>query len=114
MNMRRHDVALEHAMIAWNPLPYGDGRIAIIPHPDNDGWTDHLKLSDTTGACWNYWGEMSNEDRLGRLFMEGWIIVCRDGLDPKAIHEAFMVIPEYRASLNGETMFRDKTGSADQ
>lgn len=31
--------------------------------------------------------------------MEGWWIVLRNGLNPKDVHQAFMVIPEYRELL---------------
>lgn len=99
------DVPLAHAMLAWNPLPYGDGRMVVIPHPDSDHWTDRLKLSDTTCACWTYWGEGTKEKQLTQLFIEAWHIACRDGVRLETIHAALMVIPEYRETLSGETFF---------
>ena len=99
------DVPLKIAMIAWNPKPAGDGRIAVIPHPDEKGWTNRMDLSDTTGACWVQWGTWSNKDRLARLLLEAWSITCRGGLDPRSIHEAFMVITEYRKITEGESFF---------
>lgn len=99
------DIALKDAMIAWNPRSYGDGRIMIIPHPDNDNWTDRLKLSDTTGACWSHWASLTKEDRLTKLYIEAWHIACRDRVLLKDIHEALMAIPEYRATLSGEEFF---------
>jgi hypothetical protein len=99
------DIPLKDAMIAWNPRPRGDGRIVVIPYPDHASWTDRLKLSDTTGACWSHWGTWSPQDRLARLLLEAWCITCRDGLEPRAIHEAFMVIPEYRETVEGESFF---------
>ena len=99
------DVPLARAMLAWNPLPYGDGRMVVIPHPDKDHWTDRLKLSDTTGACWDYWGEGTKQKRLTQLFIEAWHIACRDRVRLETIHAALMVIPEYRETLSGETFF---------
>jgi len=99
------DVPLKHAMVAWNCARSGDPRIAVIPHPDMDGWTDHLKLTSTTGACWTAWEKWTKAQRLAKLYVEVWHIVCRDGVDPKAVHEALLAIPEYRDSLSGETFF---------
>lgn len=106
------DIALKDAMIAWNPRPYGDGRIAVIPHPDEGGWTNLAKLSDTTGACWCYWGSLSKKARLAELYREAWQIACRDGIALPDIHSALSVIPEYRESLRGELFFRTSTGGS--
>lgn len=92
-------------MLAWNPRPYGDGMMAVINHPDERHWTRHLQLSDTTGACWSSWSGATNHRRLLQIFIESWHIVCRDGLDPKMVHEALLVIPEYRATMSGEEFF---------
>lgn len=108
------DVPLAHAMLAWNPLPYGDGRMVVIPHPDKDHWTDRLKLSDTTGACWLYWGEGTKQKQLTQLFIEAWHIACRDRVRLETIHAALMVIPEYRATLSGEPFFWSAPNSGSQ
>lgn len=99
------DVPIKIAMIAWNPVRGGDGRIQIIPHPDDRDWTSFLKLRCTDGACWGYWGKAPKHKQLLKLYIEGWHIVCRDGLSPHAVHAAFMVIPEYRETMSGETFF---------
>lgn len=99
------DISLKNAMVAWNCARSGDARVAVIPHPDKYDWTRHLKLSSTTGACWTVWGKWTTRQRLHKLYIEAWHMVCRDGVPPKAVHEAFMVIPEYRESLSGETFF---------
>ncbi len=108
MNVPSHsfgDIPLKHAMIAWNCARSGDPRIAVIPHPDMDSWTDYLKLTCTTGACWTVWEKWTKAQRLQKLFIEIWHIHCRDGVAPEAIHEALLVIPEYRETLSGETFF---------
>jgi len=91
-----NDIPIKHAMIAWNSKRHGDGRISIIVHPDTANACDRLGLSSTTGACNSGWGRMTNEQRLLNLFVEGWWIVLNNGLNPKDVHAAFMVIPEYR------------------
>lgn len=108
MNAPTHnfgDVPLKHAMLAWNCARSGDPRMAVIPHPDMDGWTNRLKLTSTTGACWTIWGNWTRDQRLTKLYIEAWHIHCRDGVPAKTIHEALLVIPEYRDSLSGETFF---------
>lgn len=109
------DVPLKIAMIGWTPrarfglasLTGIPGKIIIIPkHNDGRDWFRHFGVTDSTGACWVHWPEMTAKERLMRLFIEAWHIVCRDGVSLKDVHEAFMVIPEYRDSLSGETFFK--------
>jgi hypothetical protein len=99
------DVPLLHAMLAWNPARCGDGRIIVIPHPDEDGWTNRLKLSDTTCADWTWWATATKQQRLAKLYIEAWHIACRDGVSIRSIHEALMVIPEYRETMSGDKFF---------
>jgi hypothetical protein len=93
------DIPIKHAMIAWNSKRHGDGRIVVVLHPDRTRMCDKLSLSSTTGACNSGWERMTKEQRLLNLFMEAWWIVLNNGLDPKDVHAAFMVIPEYRELL---------------
>jgi hypothetical protein len=105
------DVPLRHAMIAWNvgkkawnsSGEFGDGRVFVIPHPDKYRLDDRLGLRRTTGACWvEEWKNASPTERLARLMVEAWHIVCRDGVSLKDMHEALLVIPEYRDTLSGD------------
>lgn len=104
----RRDVPLKHAMLLWNrkdDRPYGDGRMEVIEHPEKDTrtWT----LTCSTGACCAEWTQLNTEERLAKLYVEAWHIACRDGVALKTIHEALMVIPEYRETLSGEPFFMD-------
>jgi hypothetical protein len=103
------DIPLKNALIAWNTQwevePWQPGKVVVIPYPDHRDHCSRLKLANTTGACWVQWGEMTNTQRLCKLFIEAWHMVCRDGVEPKTIHEAFSVIPEYRAIWSGEQFF---------
>lgn len=108
------DVPLKIAMIGWTPkgrfgktpLTGTPGKIIIIPKT-NDGrdWFRHFGVTDSTGACWVQWREMTAKERLKKLYIEAWHIIARDGVLPEDVHEALMVIPEYRESLSGETFF---------
>ena len=77
-----------------------------LPWPDKQRLCDYLKLSMTTGACNAGWHDKwTKTERLCQLFIEAWFIVCRDGVSPRDMHDALMVIPEYRDTWNGETLF---------
>jgi hypothetical protein len=81
----------------------GDGRMVVIPYPEEFDWADRLALRSTNGACFPEWVAMSNQERLLKLFFQVWHIAYRDRVPLETIHAALMVIPEYRATLSGET-----------
>jgi hypothetical protein len=104
------DVPLEIAMIGWTPTHHSrvgvPGRVAIIPqNNDRKDYFKWLGVTDSSGAVWSEWGEMDTKQRLMKLYIEAWHMVCRDGISPKTMHQALMVIPEYRDTLSGETFF---------
>ncbi len=41
--------------------------------------------------------------RIARLFIDFQTIVVRDGLDPQAVHKAFLAIDEYRFRIAPDT-----------
>lgn len=91
------DVPIAIAMIAWNWMPpHGDGRIQVIPWPDTKGWCSRLKLSCTTGACFTGWCDLTEHDQLCRVLIESWGIVVRDKLPLESVHDALLMIPEYK------------------
>jgi hypothetical protein len=98
---QRADIPLKIAMLAWNDADYGycngenKGKVIVIPWPDERRLCDLLKVSMTTGACMTAWHEWTKTQRLCNLFIEAWFIVCRDGVSPRDMHDALMVIPEY-------------------
>jgi hypothetical protein len=105
------DVPIKLAMIAWTPMSSRigiPGRIVVIPHLNDDkDWFRHLGLTDSTGACCHYWSKATKQQRILQIYIEAWHIVCRDWLDPKDVHEALTVIPEYRETLSGDSFFAD-------
>jgi len=107
-------VPLERAMIAWTPKRWwktgmlGEpGNIFVIPwpQPTDQNWFQVLGLTDSTGACLTKFQNWTTEARLNFLHYEAWRIVCRDGLDPRAVHNALFCIPEYREAMNNESWF---------
>lgn len=114
------DVSLKMACLAWTPVTryktddffvqnFCRGRIMIIPKlNDNNNWWNYFGVSDSSCAVFYDWQNMTKKERLLNLYIEVWHAICRDGIDPKAAHEACLVIPEYRETLSGEWMFGEK------
>ena len=99
------DVPLEVAMLAWNSQRdnYGGrepGKVMIVSWPDRDHDAD--KLVNSCLAPFSYWSTMSAAERLLQLYIEAFHIVLRDGVSPKAMHAALLVVPEYRESLSDD------------
>lgn len=104
------DVPLKIAMLGWCPthrtLVGVKGRILVIPRRDDRiDWWRYFGVTDSTLACWHKWEGLTKNERLLKLYIEMWHIIARDGLKPEDVHSALMVIPEYRATLSGETFF---------
>ena len=108
------DIPITDAMVCWtpckrlgvNPKVGVPGRIVIIPkRDDGKDWFRYFGVTDSTGATWVSWRKMTKKERLLKLYIEAWHIIARDGLSPKDVHAALTVIPEYRDSLSGETLF---------
>lgn len=96
------DIPLAHAMVAWTPKRdssqhFRPGAIQIIEHPDERDSCQRLGLSCALAACCYPWGGMDTAWQLKELLAIGWLVIFDDGLDPQAVHQAFLVIPEYRA-----------------
>lgn len=104
------DIPLKNAMLAWNPPAWKregvvPGLVMVIPYDHPAAPEDHLKLIMTAGAAYSYWHTCTKTQRLLSLYIEAWHIVCRDGIDPRAMHQALMVIPEYRETLSEDFRF---------
>lgn len=100
---KSNDILLEEAMLVWSrmdhDLRYGETtRVRVIRHPDEYNEQGHLRYS--TGACWAYWRGLDQAARIHRLMIDAWHIVVQDGLPPADVHNALLVIPEYRHLLS--------------
>ena len=97
----------------WHPAwltkrPVPDPLVKCGPHPDRHGWSKPYPMSD--GACGHWpegggdvddkgWREVSDDERLLRLFVMFAIMITRDGVPPAEVHKAFLEIDEYREAL---------------
>lgn len=108
------DIPLKVAALAWTPNRGNHssigaiGRIMIIPKlNERSDWWRHFGVTDSTCAVFCEWQNWTKQKRLLKLYIEVWHAICRDGIDPKAAHEACLVIPEYRDTLSGEWFFNE-------
>lgn len=102
------DVPLQNAMIIWNGTrdceenyPLG---VAVVPHPERRE-SEKWNLLNSCCASFCEWKTWTTSQQLLQLYVEAWHIVCRDGITPEMMHNALMVVPEYRETLSGEKFF---------
>ena len=95
------------AIIAWTPVrwaalrPETAGQIAVLAAPDPEGAAKRFMMR--AGASSSALQGLSEEARIARLFIDFQTIVVRDGLDPQAVHRAFLAIDEYRFRIAPDT-----------
>lgn len=76
------------------------GRCAVTDIREKEGWSRELLKSD--GAVWAHWREFTDEQRIRALLSIFHMLVVRDNVHPRVVHEAFWEIPEYRNSAIAE------------
>lgn len=79
-------------MICWNP---NSDQVSLIPWPDNADMQDRLSLSMSWGACNLFLHDLSFEVRKCEVFIKAMHLIVRDGVNPDAVHKAFLGIEEY-------------------
>ena len=99
----RKDIPLECAVLEWFPVIYES-----IPENKRGyvrvywlGKDAPLRLSFTAGAVHKS-GRWDKGSRIATLYIEAWHAIIRDGINPKEMHKALMVIPEYRDTLSAD------------
>jgi len=101
-------IKAENAMVAWNPRWLNDGSdrelgdARVGTHPDNGKLKD-LALWFAPKHCPPQAPYKEEQVRhaymmLG-LMLNAWSMVCRDGLNPKDVHDALSGIEDYLAIL---------------
>ena len=95
------------AIIAWTPARWAElrpdtaGQVAVVPVPDPDGATKRFMMRSGAGS--SALQALTAEARIARLFIDFQTLVVRDGLDPQAVHRAFLAIDEYRFRIAPDT-----------
>lgn len=87
-----NNIPCRRARIFWNTR--GDVLVAEI----GDG-KDYMEYAKSAGACFGFWQETETDEMFFRLAQQVANLAIVEGVEPAKIHEAFRVIPEYRAIL---------------
>lgn len=90
---REGDVPLGKAMIIWDDDM--SPRIKVVRNGRDD-----QRYSSSYGACNSDWNNADAIGQLLRLFsrIPEWTLL--DGIDPREVHDALWVIPEYRRAID--------------
>jgi len=99
------DIPLENALIAWDMKT---GEVLVGQHPEQpSSKTRRLPMS---WGCFKWhprcMGSKPAHWHLRHLFAFFVQLTTCAGIDPRVLHEALLVIPEYRKAVNGY-MFYD-------
>lgn len=95
------------AIIAWTPARWAElrpdtaGQVAVVPVPDPEGAAKRFLMRSGAGSSALH--ALTGEARIARLFIDFQTLVVRDGLDPQAVHKAFLAIDEYRFRIAPDT-----------
>lgn len=95
------------AIIVWTPARWAElrpetaGQVAVLPLSEAAGAAKRYMMR--AGASSSALQAMSEEARIARLFIDFQTLVVRDGLDPQAVHRAFLAIDEYRFRIAPDT-----------
>lgn len=93
---REGDVPLIDAMIIWDhPGEQLDPPVKVVAC----GSQDDDRYSCSRGACDGDWKIGGAMFRLARLFSLVQQMTLQDGIAPRAVHDALIVIPEYRSIM---------------
>lgn len=85
------DIALSSAIIG---IDHSTGEVAVMAAPDETRQRD--RFPHVFGACDPYWSDHGEDALRGELLVQIWHAVTLLGVLPSAIHEALLVLPEYR------------------
>lgn len=94
------------AVIAWTPARWAElrpetaGQVAVLPLSDPGAAKGYMMRAGASSSALH---ALSEEARIARLFIDFQTLVVRDGLDPQAVHRAFLAIDEYRFRIAPDT-----------
>lgn len=88
------DIALADNMLIWDRSPPDPERPAL--KVVERGGRDDRSYTCSWGCCNAEFDTADDADKLRMLLAKSISIVIIDRVQPKAIHEALLVIPEYR------------------
>lgn len=99
------DIAIREAMLCWNRGTHGQqpGCI-VVRHPDRRGASDDY--SSSVGACFADWRKMDTRGQKLQLLIEAWHVAAFHAVPIEMVHQALLVVPEYRDMLASDCLPR--------
>lgn len=92
------DIPIANAMLCWTGGRHGNTPACkVVAHPDEMGFSDPYQNS--AGACFASWSEKDTSGQRLKLMVDAWHAVTFDAVPAQMMHEAMLVIPEYRSML---------------
>jgi hypothetical protein len=96
------------AHILWTPADYrkrllrrGDhppGSVKVLPFLSDGDRKEAARYKRDAGASFTDWRHRSSEQL--KALAQFQALVVRDGMHPQAVHQAFLVIDEYREAIS--------------
>ncbi|MES3043736.1 hypothetical protein [Sphingomonas faeni] len=91
-----NNIPLGKMVIVWNLMDGKSGPPLKVVDSNDKEDEDYIS---SWGACNSEFSQASNEKKLRMLLTENINLTVNEGIPPTTVHEALMVIPEYRAAL---------------
>lgn len=95
------DITLEEAIVA---IDVARSDVCVLRVPDEARVRD--AYPHVFGACDPFWAECGREAQQGELLLQIWHMVALLGMDPVRLHQALVVIPQYRELMPVEALPR--------
>lgn len=93
------DIPLREAQILWDYSGREpDAASIVVTGADAGRWNDRDYLS-SWGCCNAEFADANDNERLKQLFAKFIELVTIEGLEPRKVHDALLVIPEYREAF---------------
>ncbi|WP_103728900.1 hypothetical protein [Novosphingobium sp. HII-3] len=89
------DIALADAQIIWDRGGAGNPPVKVV----GGGVKDDQRYSGSWGSCNQDFNEADDDGKLRMLLTQSIYLTLVESIDPTIVHDAFMVIPEYRVAL---------------
>jgi hypothetical protein len=77
----------------------------VVEHPDDRELSEDYEK--TAGACYRYWRDLSPERMQLQLLVDAWHAAAFYGVPVRELHDALLVIPEYRSMLADDCLPRE-------
>ncbi|MFV0922762.1 hypothetical protein ACR720_04650 [Sphingomonas parapaucimobilis] len=92
------DIPIANAVLCWTGGRHSDTPACkVISFPDEAGLSDAYE--SFVGACFANWDAKSTVGKQLQLMVDAWKIAAFDKVPVDMVHEALLVVPEYRSTL---------------